>query len=194
MAKSKDKEDFLDDIDEIEAEMEAEEIDIMSEPDLESLIEERDQLQDRLVRAYAELENVRKRGERDRREAELYGGNKLARDLLSVNDNMSRALENIDDDLRTNASALVEGIELTQRELLNVFQKHHIHVVNPEIGEKFDPKIHQAMFEAPVPNTVKGTIIQVMATGFVVGDRLLRAAQVGVSSNPDKVAEKAKDS
>jgi molecular chaperone GrpE len=191
MAK-KNEDDFLDDIDEIEEEMDELE-DVMTEPDLESLVEERDQLQDRLIRAYAELENTRKRADRDRREAELYGGNKLARDLLSVHDNMSRALDAIDDDLRANAGALVEGIELTQRELLNVFEKHHIHVVNPEIGEKFDPKIHQAMFEAPVPNTVKGTIIQVMATGFVVGDRLLRAAQVGVSSNTEKVAEKPED-
>ena len=190
MAK-KNEDDFLDEIDDIEEDMDEME-DVLAEPDLESLVEERDQLQDRLIRAYAELENVRKRAERDRREAELYGGNKLARDLLSVHDNMSRALEAIDDDLRTNAGALVEGIELTQRDLLNVFEKHHIHVVNPEMGEKFDPKIHQAMFEAPVPNTVKGTIIQVMATGFVVGDRLLRAAQVGVSSNPEKVAANEK--
>ncbi len=189
---AKKDEEFLDDIEEVEAEMEAEE-DVLAEPDLESLIEERDQLQDRLIRAYAELENVRKRAERDRREAELYGGNKLARDLLSVHDNMGRALGAIDDDLRQSAGALVEGIELTQRELLNVFEKHHIHVIDPEIGEKFDPKLHQAMFEAPVPGTVKGTIIQVMATGFIVGDRLLRAAQVGVSSNPEKVEEKSED-
>ncbi len=188
MANEKEDE-FLDDIDEAEAEMEEME-DLLAEPDLEGLIEERDQLQDRLIRAYAELENVRKRAERDRREAELYGGNKLARDLLSVYDNMGRALDAIDDDLRKSASALVEGIELTQRDLLNVFEKHHIHVVNPEPGEKFDPKIHQAMFEAPVPGTAKGTIIQVMATGFIVGDRLLRAAQVGVSSNPEKAEEK----
>lgn len=188
MAK-KDENDFLDDIDDIEEDLDELE-DVLAAPDLESIIEERDQLQDRLIRAYAELENVRKRAERDRREAELYGGNKLARDLLSVNDNMSRALDAIDDDLRETAKPLVEGIELTQRELLNVFEKHHIHVVNPEMGEKFDPKIHQAMFEAPVPNTVKGTIIQVMATGFIVGDRLLRAAQVGVSSNPEKPAKK----
>lgn len=192
MAK-KDENDFLDDIDDIEEDMDELE-DVLATPDLESLVEERDQLQDRLIRAYAELENVRKRADRDRREAELYGGNKLARDLLSVNDNMSRALDAIDDDLRETAKALVEGIELTQRDLLNVFEKHHIHVVDPETGEKFDPKIHQAMFEAPVPNTVKGTIIQVMATGFIVGDRLLRAAQVGVSSNPSKpVDEGTKD-
>lgn len=179
---------FLDDIDAEEDEME----DILATPDLEGLIEERDQLQDRLIRAYAEMENIRKRADRDRRDAELYGGNKLARDLMSVNDNMTRALESIDENLRDSAKALVEGIELTQKDLLKVFEKHNIMVVKPEIGEKFDPKLHQAMFEAPVPNTVKGAVIQVMATGFIVGDRLLRAAQVGVSSNTEKPADDKK--
>ncbi len=186
MADENDK--FLDDIDAEEDEME----DILATPDLEGLIEERDQLQDRLIRAYAEMENIRKRADRDRRDAELYGGNKLARDLMSVNDNMTRALESIDDNLRDSAKALVEGIELTQKDLLKVFEKHNIMVVKPEIGEKFDPKLHQAMFEAPVPNTVKGAVIQVMATGFIVGDRLLRPAQVGVSSNTDKPADDKK--
>ncbi len=184
---------FLDDIDEIEEEMELED-DVLAEPDLETLIEERDQLQDRLLRAFAEMENLRKRADRDRREAELYGGNKLARDLLSVQDNLERALENIDDDMREQHSSLTEGLELTLRELISVFEKHNIVKVAPEIGDKFDPKIHQAMFEAPVPNTAKGSIIQVMATGFAVGDRLLRAAQVGVSSNPSGVASNGKDS
>lgn len=188
MADENDK--FLDDIDENETEDEEELEDLLATPDLEGLIEERDQLQDRLIRAYAEMENIRKRADRDRRDAELYGGNKLARDLMSVNDNMARALESIDDDLRETAKPLVEGIELTRKDLLKVFEKHNILVLNPEVGEKFDPKMHQAMFEAAVPNTVKGTIIQVMATGFVVGDRLLRPAQVGVSSNTDKVDDK----
>ncbi len=83
---------------------------------------------------------------------------------------------------------MTEGLELTLRELLSVFEKHKIVTVAPEIGDKFNPKLHQAMFEAPVPNTTKGSIIQVMASGFAIGDRLLRAAQVGVSSNPSKAA------
>jgi molecular chaperone GrpE len=98
---------------------------------------------------------------------------------------MSRALDNIDDDLREKAAALVEGLELTQRELLSVFLKHKIDQIEPKEGEKFDPKYHQAMFEAPVSGTEKGTIIQVMTKGFKVGDRLLRASQVGVSSNSE---------
>jgi molecular chaperone GrpE len=157
----------------------------LSEPTYEELIEERDTLKDRLIRSLADLENLRKRSERDRRDAELYGGTKLARDLLSVFDNMSRALDNIDNDLREKASALVEGLELTQRELLSVFLRHKIDQIEPKEGEKFDPKYHQAMFEAPISGTEKGTIIQVMTKGFKIGDRLLRASQVGVSSNSE---------
>jgi len=185
---------FLDEIDEIEDDLDLEE-DVLAEPDLEGLIKERDQLKDRLLRAFAETENLRKRAERDRRDAETYGGTKLARDLLSVQDNLGRALDNIDDDMREKHKSLTEGLELTLRELLSVFEKHKILSVAPEIGDKFDPKMHQAMFEAPVPNTTKGSIIQVMATGFAIGDRLLRAAQVGVSSNTSKPAstEKAED-
>jgi molecular chaperone GrpE len=178
---------FLDDIDTSEEELELEE-DVLAMPDIDSVIKERDQLKDRLLRAFAETENLRKRAERDRRDAEVYGGTKLARDLLSVQDNLERALENIDDDLREQHKSLTEGLELTLRELLSVFEKHKIVTVAPEIGDKFNPKLHQAMFEAPVPNTTKGSIIQVMASGFAIGDRLLRAAQVGVSSNPSKAA------
>ncbi len=179
---------FLDDPETIEEqELEAQELEDLEPPSVDDLEAENAQLKDRLMRAMAETENIRKRGERDRREAELYGGTKLARDLLSVHDNLGRALENLDDLLRENNASLVEGLELTQRELLSVFEKHKILKVEPEIGEKFDAKLHQAMFEAPVPNTQKGHIIQVMAPGFVIGTRLIRAAQVGVSSNTDPV-------
>ena len=185
---NQDKEhDFLDNIDEIEAELEEQELADLEPPSIEELEDENRQLKDRLMRAMAETENMRKRGERDRREAEAYGGTKLARDLLSVHDNMGRALETIDENLRESADALVEGLELTQRELLAVFEKHKIVKVEPKAGEKFDPKLHQAMFEAPVPNTVKGTVIQTMAPGFTIAGRLIRAAQVGVSSNTDPV-------
>jgi molecular chaperone GrpE len=151
-------------------------------PDIEMLVMERDELKDRLYRALAETENIRKRAERDRRDAEMYGGVKLARDLLSVYDNLGRALAAIDDDLRGRAAALVEGLELTQRELINAFARHKIEKVEPQPGERFDPNRHQALFEAPVPGTKAGDIIQVMAEGFVIGERLLRPAHVGVSS------------
>lgn len=152
----------------------------------DQLVAERDQLKDRLMRALADAENTRKRGERDRRDAELYGGTKLARDLLSVYDNMKRALETVDDAQRESSKALIEGIELTSRELLSAFAKHKIERIAPEVGEKFDPQIHQALFEAPVPTVEGGKIIQLMAEGFILGERLLRPAQVGVSSTPPK--------
>ncbi|EAR53056.1 co-chaperone GrpE [Oceanicola granulosus HTCC2516] len=152
--------------------------------ELEALRAERDDLKDRFVRALADAENTRKRAERDRREAETYGGSKLARDMLPVYDNLSRALETATEEQKEISKALLEGVELTMRELLNVFKKHGIEPISPEVGDKFDPQMHQAMFEAPVPDTKAGDIIQVMATGFLLHDRLLRPAQVGVSSTP----------
>lgn len=170
---------------ELEAEAEAEETEEFDAPEADEyavLLQERDELKDRLLRSLADSENIRKRAMRERAEAEVYGGTKLARDMLSVYDNFSRALESITPELRESQPALVEGIELTQKDLVNVFEKHKIFVINPEIGSLFDPKLHEAMFEAPVPNTKKGDIIQVMNVGFMIGERLLRAAQVGVSS------------
>ncbi|MEO0342506.1 MAG: nucleotide exchange factor GrpE [Pseudomonadota bacterium] len=149
------------------------------ETELES---ENNELKDKLLRAMAEMENLRKRAERDRRDAEVYGGQRLARDLLSVYDNMDRAMSVIDEELKEKAAALVEGLELTKKGLLDAFSKHQIEPINPAEGEKFDPNLHQAMFEAPVPGTKPGHIIQVMNVGFKIGERLLRAADVGVGS------------
>lgn len=179
-------EDFLDDIDAAEAEELADEMMEIDDEALEidQLRTERDQYKDRFMRALADAENARKRSDRDRREAENYGGSKLSRDMLPVYDNMKRALETISDEQREANSALIEGIELTMRELLSVFKKHGIEVIAPEVGDKFDPQQHQAMFEAPVPGTKAGEIIQVAAEGFMLHDRLLRPAQVGVSSMP----------
>ncbi|WP_416351223.1 nucleotide exchange factor GrpE [Celeribacter halophilus] len=154
--------------------------------EMEQLRAERDEFRDRFMRAVADAENSRKRAERDRKEAENYGGSKLARDMLPVFDNMKRAIDAIAEDQREAQAALIEGIELTMRELLNTFSKHGIHIINPEVGETFDPQIHEAMFEAAVPDTKAGDIIQVMNVGFMLHDRLLRPAQVGVSSTPSK--------
>ncbi|MWD27092.1 nucleotide exchange factor GrpE [Aquicoccus sp. SCR17] len=177
--------DFLDDIEDAEAEAYAEndaEID-SEEAELDALKAERDEYRDRFMRALADAENARKRSDRDRREAEQYGGSKLSRDLLPVYDNMKRAVASVDEANREANAALIEGIELTLRELLSVFKKHGIEPITPEVGDKFDPKHHEAMFEAPVPGTNAGEIIQVSAEGFMLHDRLLRPAQVGVSSN-----------
>lgn len=153
-------------------------------PNADAVIAERDDYRDRFMRALADAENARKRGERDRREAEQYGGSKLARDMLPVFDAMKRAIESVTDEQRGEYSALIEGVELTMRELVNIFGKHGIKPIAPVAGDKFDPQVHQAMFEAPVPGTKAGEIIQVMAEGFMLHDRLLRPAQVGVSSMP----------
>jgi molecular chaperone GrpE len=152
--------------------------------ELEALRAERDEMRDRFMRALADAENIRKRGERDRREAEQYGGSKLARDMLPVFDNLKRALDAASDETREVAKGLIEGVELTMKELISVLGKHGVEPVVPEIGERFDPQLHQAMFEAPVPGTKAGDIIQVMTEGFMLHERLLRPAQVGVSSTP----------
>lgn len=152
------------------------------EKTLDELKEENKDLSDRMMRALAETENIRKKFFKEKKDAEVYGGTKLARDLLSVLDNLNRALESVDDQMKEKQNAFLEGIELTKKELLNTFSNHEINELAPMEGEKFDPKFHQAMFEGPHPNIEKGNIIQVMANGFTIGDRLLRAAQVGVSS------------
>ena len=177
---------FLDNIEEAMAEeYAAEEAEIDDEAlQLDELRAERDQYKDRFTRALADAENARKRSEKDRREAENYGGSKLARDMLPVYDNMKRALESATDEHREVSGPLLEGVDLTMRELLNVFKKHGIEVISPAVGDRFDPQQHQAMFEAPVPGTKAGDIIQVAAEGFMLHDRLLRPAQVGVSSQP----------
>jgi molecular chaperone GrpE len=183
MAKEHEDE-FLQDVSLAEEEEYGDEEYTEEELELDALRAERDELKDRWMRALADAENARKRGDRDRREAENYGGSKLARDLLPVYDNLKRGLEAATDDQREVSAALIEGVELTMREVVNVFKKHGIEAISPEIGERFDPQNHEAMFEAPVPGTKAGDIIQVMTEGFMLHDRLLRPAQVGVSSTP----------
>ncbi len=156
---------------------------VIAADELESLRAERDALRDRFMRTLADAENARKRAERDRREAEQYGGSKLSRDLLPVYDNLRRALDSASDAMRAEAPALIEGIELTLRELTNVLTKHGVKTIQPAVGDLFDPQMHQAMFELPIPGTKAGQIIQVMAEGFLLHDRLLRPAQVGVSAS-----------
>ena len=162
---------------------ESEELDFIDESELEALRAERDDMRDKFMRALADAENSRKRADRDRREAEQYGSTRLARDLLPVFDNLKRALDAATDEVRAQSGALIEGVELTLRELTNVMTRHGVTPITPAVGDAFDPQQHQAMFEAPVPGTKAGDIIQVMAEGFMLHDRLLRPAQVGVSSN-----------
>ena len=155
-----------------------------AQDEVAALMAERDEFRDKFMRALADAENSRKRADRDRREAEQYGSTRLARDLLPVYDNLDRALKAIPDESRAASAALIEGVELTLRELTNVMDKHGVKPISPAVGSMFDPQLHQAMFEAPLPGTKAGQIIQVMTEGFMLYDRLLRPAQVGVSSNP----------
>ena len=152
------------------------------ELDLDSLIKERDDLKDKLMRSLAESENIRKRALKDRQDAEIYAVSKMSRDILSVYDNLQRALDLAEDILDEKYLPLVEGLELTKKDLLDTLKKNKIEKVEPLTGDKFDPKLHQAMMEAPSNEVEKGCIIQVLSVGFLIGERLLRASNVTVSS------------
>ena len=151
---------------------------------VEQLAREASDNKDKLLRALAEMENMRRRTERQVADAREYGVTAFARDVLAVADNMSRALSAIDPQLRQTADAglksLLEGVELTERELLKLLEKHGIKKFDP-IGEKFNPNFHQAMFEVSDPAVPPGTIVQVVQSGFLIGERVLRPAFVGVS-------------
>ncbi|MEM6677530.1 MAG: nucleotide exchange factor GrpE [Pseudomonadota bacterium] len=151
------------------------------EAQIAALEAERDELKDKLLRALAETENVRRRAERDRKDAEAFGGTRLARDLLAIYDALDRAVALADEPLRENHGAYVEGVELTRKALLDAFAKHKIEKVEPEKGEKFDPNRHEAMFEAPIPGAEPGTVIEVLEAGFTISGRILRGARVGVA-------------
>lgn len=151
------------------------------DPRIAELEAERDQLKERLMRAAADVQNARKRAERDRKDAEAYGGTKLARDLLPVYDNLDQALTLATDELREKEPGFFNGVDLTRNELIKAFEKHKVQRISVEIGDKFDPNEHQAMFEAPMPGAAPGTVIQVMQAGFTIADRLLRPAMVGVA-------------
>ena len=158
-----------------------------SNEQLVSAVAEIAALKDRLLRAVAETENLRRRSEREKADAANYAMTAFARDLLSVGDNLRRALESIpaETDLGDNAKTLVEGIEMTERELSNMLERHNIKKIDP-LGEKFSYDLHQALFEVPDTDKEDGTIIQVMQVGFIIKDRLLRPAMVGVAKGGKK--------
>ena len=139
---------------------------------------------DRLLRLAAEMENLRKRTEREKAEATLYAATNFARDLLSVADNLGRALQALPQEERDRAGEieknLIAGVEVTERELLNVFQRHGIRKIET-VGVKFDPNFHQAIFEVPTSEKPPGIVMQELQSGYQVGERCLRPAMVGVS-------------
>ena len=158
---------------------------------LENLEKERDDLKDKLMRSLAESENIRKRALKDRQESEIYAVSKMSRDILSVYDNLQRALDLADDILDEKSLPMIEGLELTKKDLLEIFKRNKIDKIEPISGEKFDPKLHQAMMEAPSDEIEKGHIVGVLSVGFLIGDRLLRASNVTVSSGQrEEVDEK----
>jgi molecular chaperone GrpE len=156
---------------------------------VQTLTKESADYKDRLLRTLAEMDNLRKRTEREIAESRIYAIQAFARDILAVADNMDRALEALDADLRQKADAatkaLLDGVELTERELLKVLEKHGVKKFAP-LGEKFDPNLHQAMFEVPDPSRPAGTVVQVMQPGYMIGDRVLRPALVGVAKGGPK--------
>ena len=161
-----------------------------SELNLEDLVKERDELKDKLMRSLAESENIRKRSLKDRQDAEVYAVTKMSRDILSVYDNLQRALDLAEDILDEKSLPMIEGLELTKKDLLEIFKRNKIEKIEPISGDKFDPKLHQAMMEAPSDEIEKGHIVGVLTVGFSIGDRLLRASNVTVSSGQKEIEDK----
>lgn len=149
--------------------------------DAEALAAEAAELRDKLLRTLAELENVRRRAERDRADAARYGAAAFARDMLGVADNLRRALETVPETVPDAARGLIEGVEVTERALLAAFERHGITPISPAPGDRFDANLHEAMFEVPGTGQPGGTIVQTVETGYMIADRLLRAARVGVA-------------
>lgn len=167
-------------------------------PDLLATAEaERDDFKDKLLRTLAEMENLRRRTEREIADAKAYAVTSFARDLLGSADNLRRALESVPETAQAAADnalkAVVEGVELTERELLKTLERHGVRKIDPQ-GEKFDPNLHQAMFEAPDAAIAKGLVSKVVQTGYKIGERVLRPALVGVSAGAPKPTANGSDS
>ncbi len=156
---------------------------------LQALNAENASLKDRVLRTLAEMENLRRRTEREVADAKTYGVTSFARDMLNVADNLTRALESLGEDVRARADGplknLIDGVDLTTRDLTAALTRHGVKKLEPD-GEKFDPNFHQAMFEVPDETLPSGTVTQVVQGGWRIGDRVLRPAMVGVSKGGPK--------
>jgi molecular chaperone GrpE len=152
---------------------------------VETLARENAEHKDKVLRTLAEMENLRRRTEREVNDARQYGVAAFARDVLAVADNMERALAALDVELRETADAgvkaLLDGVELTERELIKVLEKHGVKKFEPQKGDRFDPNLHQAMYEIPDPSVAAGSVGQVVQPGYMIGERMLRPALVGVA-------------
>jgi molecular chaperone GrpE len=161
-----------------------------AETDPVALLEaEKTDLKDKLLRLLADMENLRRRTEREVADARAYAVTNFARDMLTVGDNIRRAIESVPEAARVAAEgafkALLEGIDLTERDLLKTLERHGVRKLDPH-GQKFDPHLHQAMFEVPNPDIPSGTVVQVVQSGYVIGERVLRPALVGVAKGGPK--------
>ena len=173
---------------------------ISQEPDgfavIEKLNAENAELKDRLLRALADVENMRRRSEREAADARAYAISAFARDLLNVADNLARALESVPAEVREQSEgalkALAEGVEITSRELQTILLKHGVKKLEPQ-GERFDPNFHQAMYEIPDPYIPAGTVSEVVQSGWKIGERVLRPALVAVSKGGPKAEPKNGD-
>jgi molecular chaperone GrpE len=157
----------------------------------EALVRENVDLRDKALRTLAEMENLRKRTAREVADARTYGITGFARDVLGIADNLQRALDAVPAETRESADpmlkALIEGVELTERSLLNALEKNGVKKFDPS-GEKFDPNFQQAMYEVPDASVPAGTVVQVVQAGYMIGERVLRPALVGVSKGGAKVS------
>lgn len=151
---------------------------------------ENEELKDRFIRIAADMENLRRRTARDVRDARAYAVTNFARDMLGVGDNLRRALEAIPQEARdagdAGFKALIEGVEMTERDMLGALERHGVKKLEPK-GEKFDPNFHQAMFEVPNPEVPHNSVFEVVQAGYVIGDRVLRPAMVGVAKGGPKM-------
>lgn len=166
-----------------------------SEPDpIEVLKNENAELRDRFLRLAAEMDNLRRRTERDVKDAKSYAVTAFARDMLAVSDNLRRALDSVPAEAKESGDAglkaLIEGVDMTERAMLSTLERHGVRKLEPE-GQKFDPNFHQAMFEVPNPNVPNNTVVQVVQAGYVIGERVLRPAMVGVAKGGPKTEASA---
>ncbi|UVC09068.1 nucleotide exchange factor GrpE [Rhizobium sp. TH2] len=156
---------------------------------IEVLKAENAELKDKFLRLAAEMDNLRRRTEREVKDAKTYSAAAFARDMLSVSDNLRRALDAVPAEARAAGEAgflaLVEGVEMTERAMLSALERHGVKKIEPA-GQKFDPHFHQAMFEVPNADLPNNTVIQVVQDGYVIGERVLRPAMVGVSKGGPK--------
>lgn len=166
------------------------------EPDpflvLENLQRENAELKDRLLRALADMENLRRRTDKEVADAKLYGISEFARDMLSFADNSRRVLEHIPPELRQSpdpsVKTLIEGVELTERDFVSRLARHGVKKIEP-LGSKFDPNLHEALFETSDDSVPSGTVVRVIEDGYMIGDRVLRPAKVGVSRGGAKAGD-----